>query len=63
MKKRKGERGSPYQIPQEGNNGLEVTPLTRMEKKEDEVRLRIQLNRSFLKLKFMRRDYIYCQLK
>ena len=40
--KRKGERGSPYQIPLEGDKGREGTPLTRREKKTEEVKFKIQ---------------------
>jgi hypothetical protein len=40
--KRKGERGYPFQMLQEGVKGWDGTPLMRIEKKEEEVRLRIQ---------------------
>jgi hypothetical protein len=36
MMKRKGERGSPCQIPREGEKVGEGDPLTRMEKKTEE---------------------------
>jgi len=40
---RKGERGSPYLMPLEGEKCLDGTPFTRMEKNVEEIRLRIQL--------------------
>jgi hypothetical protein len=46
MKKRKGERGLPCQIPLVGEKVLEGAPLTRMEKKPLEVIFRIQLIQS-----------------
>ena len=39
---KKGERGSPCLMPLEGEKGLDGTPFTRMEKKAEEVRFRIQ---------------------
>jgi hypothetical protein len=36
--KRKGERGSPFLMPREGEKGMEGDPLTRMEKKSMERR-------------------------
>ena len=39
--KRKGERGSPRQIPREESNMEEGEPLTRIEKKVEEMRERI----------------------
>jgi len=41
MTKIKGERGSPQRMPLEGVKGLEGTALTRMEKKDEDVRLSI----------------------
>ena len=41
--KRKGERGSPYLIPLDGEKGCDGTPLIRMEKKAEKVRVVIQL--------------------
>jgi len=41
MKKRKGERGSLYCMPWVGEKGKEGTPLTRMEKKVEDVRCMI----------------------
>jgi hypothetical protein len=40
--KRKGESGSPWKMPQVGEKGLEGTPLTKIEKKEEEVSFMIQ---------------------
>jgi hypothetical protein len=37
-----GDRESPYLIPLDGENGMDGTPLTRMEKKVEEVRFKIQ---------------------
>jgi hypothetical protein len=41
MIKRKGERGSPWWILGEDKKEQEGTPLTKIEKKTDEVRLSI----------------------
>jgi len=41
--KRKGERGSPYRMSQEGEQVLEGEPLIKMEKKDEEVRERTHL--------------------
>jgi hypothetical protein len=35
--KRKGERGSPWKIPQEGEKVVEGEPFTRMEKNDDKI--------------------------
>jgi hypothetical protein len=40
--KRKGDNGSPCLIPLEGKKGREGTPLTRIRKKVEEVRFKIQ---------------------
>jgi hypothetical protein len=37
IKWRKGENGSPWRMPREGEKGLEGTLLTKMEKKAEEV--------------------------
>lgn len=37
--KRKGERGSPWRIPRDGEKGREGMPLTKIKKKEEEIRL------------------------
>jgi len=55
--KRKGESGSPCLIPLEGENGLEGTPLNRMEKMADEVRLKIQETQDGSKPKARRVDF------
>jgi hypothetical protein len=49
--KRKGERGSPCLIPLEGEKGLEGTPLTRREKKAEEVKFKIQSTQVWSKSK------------
>ena len=41
--KRKGERGSPWRMPRDGEKGREGMPLTNMEKKEEEIRLMTHL--------------------
>ena len=43
MMKRKGDRGSAYLIPLEGEKGFEGTPLMSREKKAKEVRFKIQV--------------------
>jgi hypothetical protein len=63
MTKRKGERGSPWRMPREGEKVLEGTPFTRIEKKTVEVRFSIQFIQSLQKPKAERIDRIYCQLK
>jgi hypothetical protein len=40
--KRKGERGSPCLIPREGEKGWEGVSLTRINKKVEEMRFKIQ---------------------
>jgi hypothetical protein len=42
MMKRKGDKGSPCLIPRVGEKGCEGMPLIRIEKKVEEVKLRIQ---------------------
>jgi hypothetical protein len=41
MIKMKGDKVSPSRMPREGEKGWDGTPLIRIEKKEEEVRLRI----------------------
>jgi hypothetical protein len=60
--KRKGDIGSPYLIPHDGMKGREGTPLTRMEKKEVEVRFRIQVTQSSSKPKARSDSLMYSQL-
>jgi len=48
IKKRRGESGSPWHMPREGEKGLEGTPLTKMEKKVEEVSFMIQSIQSTL---------------
>ena len=43
--KRKGERGSPFLMPIEGWKVLEGVPLTRMEKKVVETKVKIQFTK------------------
>ena len=51
MMKRKGERGSPCLIPLEGEKVLEGIPLTKMEKKAEEVKFMIHVTQLWSKLK------------
>ena len=60
--KRKGERGSPCLIPLVERKGREGVPLTRIEKKEEVVSLRIQSTQFFEKPKESKTDLRYCQL-
>jgi hypothetical protein len=62
MTKRKGERESPCRIPIVGVKGWEGTPLTRMEKKDEEVSCMIQAIQVVSKPKALRREHIYFQL-
>jgi hypothetical protein len=62
MTKRKGERGSPFLIPLDGEKGYEGTTLTRIEKKVEEMRFIIQEIQSLLKPKADRRDFMYFHL-
>jgi hypothetical protein len=49
--KRKGDNGSPCRMPLEGEKGREGTPSTRIEKKDEEVRFKIQFTQSWSKPK------------
>jgi hypothetical protein len=60
-KKKRGE-GVPLEIPLEGEKGLDGTPLIKIEKKVEEVRVMIQLTQASLKPKARRSDHIYFQL-
>ena len=60
--KRKGERGSPCLMPLVKRKGQEGVPLTRIEKKGEEVRLRIQSTQWLEKPKDSKTDRRYCQL-
>jgi hypothetical protein len=62
MKNRKGERGYCCLMPQVRVNSWEGTPLTRIEKKVEEVRFIIQEIQSLLKPKSSIRASMYFQL-
>lgn len=47
--KRKGDRGSPWRIPQDGKKGDEGEPLNRTEKEREEMRFMIHLVQVALK--------------
>ena len=51
MTKRKGERGLPCLIPREGKKCWEGVPLTRIEKKVEEIRFMIHAIQLVLKPK------------
>jgi hypothetical protein len=57
-----GERGSPYLILLEGENGLEGTPLMSREKKSEEVKFKIQVIQFWLKPKAKSIAHMYSYL-
>jgi hypothetical protein len=61
IKKRKGESGSPWRMPRVGEKGLEGTPLTKIEKKAEEVSFMIHSIQSALNPKAERMDCMYFQ--
>jgi len=63
MTKRKGERGSPWGMPREGDKGREVTPLKRMGKKVEEVSFKIQFTQISMKPKARKTNLMYFQLR
>lgn len=62
MTKGKGEKGSPYLIPLEGEKGLKGEPLIIIEKKDLETKAMIRSMKSWWNPKVMMTSHIYSHM-